>query len=178
MIYESQILPYKESQEAPTYFGLPGLDHDRAWDELVEGSIFSLDASTMASLGRADEGVRFPDGTYYATLSVFHNLHCLRRLHRVSYLDTYYPSLSPEDMITLRAHTAHCLHMLKEAIMCQADTSLITMRWKPDQALPGANFSSPHECVNWKNLEDWLEPRAISIDVIRKLEHPTLGESA
>lgn len=39
----------------------------------------------MERLGRLEEGIELPDGGYFATLAVFHDLHCLVRIisHRV-----------------------------------------------------------------------------------------------
>lgn len=31
----------------------------------------------MHSLGREEEGIRLPDGTFFGSLMVFHHLHCL-----------------------------------------------------------------------------------------------------
>lgn len=50
---------------------------------LVDTSIdqnIALPAKVMKQLGREDEGIKLPDGTYYGSLMVFHHLHCLVRL--------------------------------------------------------------------------------------------------
>ena len=36
--------------------------------------------SDMERLGRLDEGIELPGGGYFATLAVFHDLHCLVRI--------------------------------------------------------------------------------------------------
>ena len=71
----------------------------------------------------------------------------------------------------------HCLDTLRESIMCHADISLLTMRWGKTQPIPLANFSAPHECINWQSLDEWSQGR--SVDVMRPgfLAHPTLGPS-
>lgn len=66
--------------------------------------------------------------------------------------------------------------MLRQSVMCQGDTQLLTMKWRTDGRVPTANFTMPHKCVNWEGLEDWAASRRISklIDP-GYLIHPTLG---
>lgn len=60
--------------------------------------------------------------------------------------------------------------------MCRADMTPITMRWGHTQAMPLGNFSTPHMCVDWTQVDGWMKNR--SIDKIFEpgyLRHPTLG---
>jgi hypothetical protein len=50
--------------------------------------------------------------------------------------------------------------MLKEAIMCQADTTVLAMIWSDNSVRPIGNLTAPHECVNWDHLVGWLEPNS------------------
>lgn len=53
-----------------------------------------------------DSIVELADGTgYWSTVSVFHGLHCVERLHHILYAETYYPNLSANDTFTLKRHT-------------------------------------------------------------------------
>jgi len=66
--------------------------------------------------------------------------------------------------------------MLRQTVMCQGDTQLLTMKWLPDESVPTANFTSPHKCVNWVNLEAWATNRRIQhLMEPGYLNHPTLG---
>jgi hypothetical protein len=71
---------------------------------------------------------------------------------------------------------AHCLHMLREGIMCQADTTLVTMRWNPKRLIPNGNFSSPHACVNWDLLMKWVKQHAFDAFADGVLVHPEFGK--
>lgn len=66
--------------------------------------------------------------------------------------------------------------MLKQAIMCQADTTLITMKWDPELIMPVANMSSQHECVDWDRLAEWSDPRSFDPRAKGWLVHPELGK--
>ena len=71
----------------------------------------------------------------------------------------------------------HCLDSLRQGIMCQGDTSLLTMRWGKMQAIPVANFSSPHQCVDWDRLDAWAEERSVDVFEPGTLIHPVYGTS-
>lgn len=50
--------------------------------------------------------VKLSDGSgYYMTMSVFHGLHCIQRLHHYIYHDHYYPNISEAEDFALKAHT-------------------------------------------------------------------------
>jgi len=66
--------------------------------------------------------------------------------------------------------------MLKEGLMCQGDTTVLTMKWGIHGPLPIGNFSAPHECVNWDRLLEWVEPRAVDAFAEGVLVHPKFGE--
>jgi hypothetical protein len=65
--------------------------------------------------------------------------------------------------------------MLKEAVMCQADPSLLTMKWSEHRPLPIGNLSSPHECVNWDRLQEWVGPHSFDPVAEGMLVHPKFG---
>jgi hypothetical protein len=65
--------------------------------------------------------------------------------------------------------------MLMDALMCQGDTSLITMLWQDNMFRPAANFSSPHKCVNWDRLMEWIIPNSRDLFGDEVLVHPKHG---
>ena len=42
--------------------------------------------------------------------------------------------------------------------------------------MPLANFSSPHECVSWKGINEWAKERSVK-DILEPgyLKHPRFG---
>ncbi|KAG8416843.1 hypothetical protein J3459_013565 [Metarhizium acridum] len=106
--------------------GPPRKELDLAWGELMQCNI--VVSSTSTGLARqlmfdADQNVRLAknelgqfrdddtlvelaDGSgYWSTVSVFHGLHCIERLHHFLYAEIYYPDLSDNDAFTLKRHT-------------------------------------------------------------------------
>lgn len=59
----------------------------------------------MTHYGREDIGVAVPEGDgYLGTLNVYHELHCLKRLHQYMYPHYYFPDLTPEQHEMNRLH--------------------------------------------------------------------------
>lgn len=68
--------------------------------------------------------------------------------------------------------------MLKESVMCEGDTTILTMKWDMKKPLPIPNMASPHECVNWDRLMDWVKPNSVDIFAENMFVHPTFGKSS
>ncbi|KFY44951.1 hypothetical protein V494_01240 [Pseudogymnoascus sp. VKM F-4513 (FW-928)] len=155
--------------DAPIYFtGEPREEIDQNWHTLLNDMNSRIPSSVMEELGRVDEGIRFPDGTYFGNLmkNIYHELH-----PAYYHLDRFTETERAEH----QDHIEHCLHMLKEAIMCQADPTLVTMKWSNSRAVPIGNLTSPHECVNWDSLMEWVKPNSIDVFENGVLVHPNLG---
>lgn len=43
--------------------------------------------------------------------------------------------------------------------MCQADTTLVTFSWDDSIGDTVGNFTTPHKCVRWDGLMEWVNPR-------------------
>jgi hypothetical protein len=53
-----------------------------------------------------DTVIQLTDGSgAFGTLTVFHGLHCVERLHHFLYPDHYYSAFSDEDKLLLKYHT-------------------------------------------------------------------------
>lgn len=96
--------------------------------------------------------IQLADGSgYFATLAVFHGLHCLKRFHHYIHRDSYYPNMTAEEAAALLYHTGgslgtlnaeartmltqdlrnaeHCVDWLRQYVQCNADTTLIPFYW-------------------------------------------------
>jgi hypothetical protein len=110
------------------------------------------------------------------------------------YRDHYYFNVTQHEIEALEYHnreftfiaqshqyclirlTDHCLDMIRQSLMCQGDMQLLTMKWRTGGRIPTANFTMPHKCVNWDNLETWAADRRIKrLYEPGYLIHPTFG---
>lgn len=61
--------------------------------------------------------------------------------------------------------------------MCQADTTVLTMKWSKHSVRPIGNLTAPHECVNWDRLMEWVVPNSRDLTAEGWLVHPKYGMS-
>ncbi|KAI0394338.1 hypothetical protein F5Y17DRAFT_428020 [Xylariaceae sp. FL0594] len=112
---------------------------------------------------------------YFAGLSVFHELHCLKRLRQYTWADHYFPNLTEEEKHLNRLHTDHCLEILRQASMCRADTALFTIVWTEGSRYPSADFSQEHECANFDKVNAWAAEHRVDPSQPGLLVHPKYG---
>ncbi|KAG8424316.1 hypothetical protein J3458_001119 [Metarhizium acridum] len=174
--YEPYVMEQWELPGDIQYFGEPSKEVDQNWHNIFEHQNIGFSAELMHELGREEEGIRLPDGTYFGSLMVFHHLHCLKNIYHALNPSYYHlDKLQGSELAMHKEHTDHCMHMLMDAVMCQGDTTVLTMKWDAKGARPIGNLSSPHECVNWDRLMEWVVPNSVDVFADGMLVHPTFG---
>ncbi|SPQ23412.1 1bc153c3-b1e0-449e-8bc9-2e29dcdb6895 [Thermothielavioides terrestris] len=146
---EVTFAPYTGEPEATVfdhehsiYVGQPNPALDAAWKKLLANSNIRVTEAEMEAIpGRRSQAIPLPDGGYYGSLNVYHNLHCIKRLHHYMYPEYYFPNITQRQKEANEFHNHHCLDMLRQSVMCQGDTQILTMMWTPDDRIPTANFS-------------------------------------
>ena len=63
-----------------------------------------LSKSELGERGEEECIIELPDGGYYAAMTVYHALHCVKRLHHFIYLDHYHPNLTDSEHVLLMQH--------------------------------------------------------------------------
>ncbi|KNG89428.1 hypothetical protein ANOM_003131 [Aspergillus nomiae NRRL 13137] len=180
IVYEPRVMEQWEDRhgEPVTYFGEPSEKIDKGWHDLFKYQNIGVDPKLMKEMDRDWEGIQLPDGTYYGSIMVFHHLHCLKNLYHALNPEYYgLANLTGEEQASWRDHTTHCLHMLKEAVMCQGDTTVLTMMWADYRLRPIGNLTASHECVNWDRLMEWVKPNSRDLTKEGYLVHPKFGTS-
>ncbi|KAH8805141.1 hypothetical protein F5884DRAFT_902212 [Xylogone sp. PMI_703] len=94
---------------------------------------------------------------YRVGMEVFHHLHCLNLLRRVTYKHYYEPlggefGHGPE---ALKMHTDHCIEVLRQNIQCNADIGLFTFYMVPGDPLAWPQLNSKHVCRNFDAVRQW-----------------------
>ncbi|KAL5115116.1 hypothetical protein ACEQ8H_006952 [Pleosporales sp. CAS-2024a] len=80
IVYDAKVMGQWEDegqQHYVEYFGEPSEEIDRNWHNIVAHSNLGIKEEEMRALGRENEGIKLPDGTYFGSIMVFHHLHCL-----------------------------------------------------------------------------------------------------
>jgi len=162
-------------QEKSKYSGKPSPAVDLAWHDLLNDENIRIEAEIVEALGRQDISVRVPgESSYIGTLNVYHELHCLKRLHQYMYQDHYYPDFNEHELEMNRLHSEHCIDFLRQSSMCHGDIGLITFEWSPTNRIPVANATT-HQCVDWNKLDRWTKDRSVDMMQPGWLVHPQLG---
>ncbi|KAI9756384.1 MAG: hypothetical protein M4579_003888 [Chaenotheca gracillima] len=140
----------------------PSDETDAAWGELVEGPVFSASEEDMDRIGADRDSVRLPPesgGGYYATLEVFHQMHCLNVLWQSTYLEYYKEkneTFGQSDRV-VRTHLDHCVTILRQKLACDADINVVTYNWVHNIQYPFPNANTLHKCRNFDTIMDWAK---------------------
>ncbi|KAG4417693.1 hypothetical protein IFR04_009196 [Cadophora malorum] len=171
-----EVNPHLNQSTARIYTGVPSDELEEAWHKLMRYANIRVPEKDIKRLDRMDNSVRFTDGSgYFGQMTVFHHLHCIKRIHKFLNVEHYWPNATAEELFLLRAHNFHCLDTLRQAIMCHGDTSLITFKWGTKQPVPSANWSTPHTCRSWEALEEWNKERFVNVFQPGLVVHPKFG---
>lgn len=101
-------------------------------------------------------------GGYMAYLASHHHLHCLNLLHQSLHPDYYKTRsvvwLELSDSRRL-SHFDHCIEALRQYIMCNADTTVVTHSWYESISGPVSNQENPRRCADWDAHWEWQKRR-------------------
>jgi hypothetical protein len=142
-------------------------DVDQAWTDLgadLKPFIIPEDEAEKYGL-HPGQVKRIPEqgGGYVAILESTHHLHCLNVLRQGSHFDyPYYRALGlesgrgvfadTEDWV--RLHLSHCLEMLRQRLMCTADTNVCGQVWVEDYG-PLVFANVDRKCRNYDEITQW-----------------------
>ncbi|EER24665.1 hypothetical protein CPC735_060350 [Coccidioides posadasii C735 delta SOWgp] len=129
------------------YKGAPSSGLDDAWRELYDGmSAFNIEPFLVT----AQE---------------------LKRIQKTSVEDKirqhvhndHYQLTDEGKSISVVDHVDHCIDIVRQALMCQADTTLIT--FNDDGALSPVkpDFEATHACQNFDKVHDWAREREFNM---------------
>ncbi|KAK3390363.1 hypothetical protein B0H63DRAFT_519590 [Podospora didyma] len=116
-----------------------------------------------------------------STFSVYHYLHCLNGI-RMGYWAVHDAAVAGQKlndsslpMMISPPHVRHCIDLLRQTLMCNAD---LTVEVKDEKAGGVHGFGETHQCIDWEALGSWTtahEKRkkgaANSPDSESKVEH-------
>ncbi|XXH01579.1 hypothetical protein Hte_007939 [Hypoxylon texense] len=161
------------SEESP-YVGSPSKDVDRAWAKLLDHVNIRAYDRELTFSNQTSVPLPGREGSL-VWMDVSHQLHCVKYLRQWVYRDHYHPEVGSEEMPHLLLHIDHCLDLIRQALMCRADTSLMTFHWAAGRREPMLKLVSPeHVCVDWKDLMEKVKSRRVSDTDMAALTNPNL----
>lgn len=122
------------------------LDADDEWDSLTPaGFPFGF--------------VRMGDDARPFDVSVYHQVHCLDGLRHALIRYNWTTAENDADMLW---HVTHCLNMVRQSILCQADTTLEPSHFYRKTAIHGNESAASgmdvlHVCKDWTRVRKYAE---------------------
>ncbi|EEH37762.2 hypothetical protein PAAG_00683 [Paracoccidioides lutzii Pb01] len=157
------------------YVGEPRPALEKAWKDIFDIMNVRLSEDDLQAVGRLKNAVALPDGSGYAgTLNVFHELHCVRWLHKFVHKDHYFKGATAHEEAIMKLHSHHCLNYLRKSAMCHGDVGIITYNWKRDSLKPSATATT-HQCADWSRITQWSSSRSINMTKPGYIVNPVLG---
>lgn len=66
--------------------------------------------------------------------------------------------------LTASRKVAHCVEILEENLVCNANLDVVTFNWKETQDRPFPDFSANKKCTNAEILVDWQVKNTLPAD--------------
>ncbi|KAH9225908.1 hypothetical protein K456DRAFT_1743165 [Colletotrichum gloeosporioides 23] len=159
------------------YTGEPRPEVDQAWKDLLQYNNIRVSDGWVHRWGREHEAVKLPDGGYLGMLSVFHELHCIKRLYQTLSPEYYFPNATDKEIAINREHNQHCLEVLRMGAACRGDISIITHMWTDKDAQPIVNQTAPHQCVDFSKVMEYSRDNTVDVYQDNYIVHPKFGPS-
>lgn len=90
----------------------------------------------------------------------------------------YFPDLAPDFAAETHPakHANHCIERLRQALLCQADTTSLTVfKWDPSTPKPMFDITERlHQCINWDQLMGSVAGRVVDGAEWSRLRNPLL----
>ncbi|OTA57161.1 hypothetical protein K449DRAFT_467922 [Hypoxylon sp. EC38] len=139
---------------------------DSNWTALLRVGMMSLSEEEMRRAGVSLDAVRLPPesgGGYMAYLASHHHLHCLYILHQSLHQDYYRTRSVVWNMSAERrlSHWDHCIEALRQFVVCNADTTVVTQNWFERFDVPIASQKNPRRCADWDAHFRWQLGRQV-----------------
>ena len=72
-------------------------------------------------------------------------------------------SASGLHLLTHSRRTDHCIELIRQALMCNADVGLITYDWVEGFELPFPNLNTRHTCRDFERIYEWYDRHKVPL---------------
>ena len=154
------------------------------WDALADVETFPITRDDVVALGKDPETVaRYPneqfglgEEAYIAALDIQHKVHCLSELRKTAFAN--YGQNTPRVKAHSQLwwiHLRHCLDMLTQDLLCNADADVFTYQWMDTQPFPFPDFSINRQCRNIDDLLHFRDQRKVNMEMYSAMTKPKMG---
>jgi hypothetical protein len=146
---------------------------DGAWNDLTMHGITYVSRSDalkmdwdLSVVAKIRPEFNVGDDAYAAKTDIIHKLHYLNMVRKNLYFNYYWGDMYPDGKPSERheLHTSHCLYILSQSLMCDANTDLIPQVWMEDYPWPTPDFRIERKCGNLDAVRGWERERRVPHD--------------
>lgn len=159
----------------------PSPEVDAAWDELSEHGMSYVTGEQARKMGwdtsvmplyPPELGVG-PD-RYAAETDIIHKIHCLNMVRKDVHFDYYWRDMYPDGVPSERhqIHTNHCIYILLQALLCDANTDMIPHVYLDDYPWPTPDFNIDRKCGDFNTIRQWERTHSIPFNKSGALDKP------
>ncbi|KAI0898665.1 hypothetical protein F4806DRAFT_459218 [Annulohypoxylon nitens] len=159
-----------ELGEPSIFKGPPSKQLDDAWNKLVDQPMILVNNETLQAFDPTSKPSKGTNGHYYATVEVYHQLHCLDITRKFIWRDHYQhvdTFQDPPEMIW--EHVDHCIDLLRQVLMCNGDVGLIFYT-DVGKRQPVARVSTMHMCRNFSEITDWVNNHDSELGIFAEVD--------
>ncbi|KAK8098102.1 uncharacterized protein PG998_013588 [Apiospora kogelbergensis] len=131
---------------------------DAAWDRITKVGYHTVTSEDIRRLGKDPATtVRAPadwdlgDDAHLVQLDLAHQLHCLNVLRKAAHPDYY----GVGRALLRGVHTAHCVDVLLQNLLCDASVDVYTHNWVETQRHPFPDMSLNRQCRDFEAVLAW-----------------------
>lgn len=159
----------------------PSPEVDAAWENLTDHGITYVSSSDIMKMGKdpavvANFGPEFglgPDA-YAVETDIIHKIHCLNMIRKDLNFDYYWGEMYPDGVPSERhrLHTNHCVYIILQSLMCDANTDLIPQVWVKDYPWATPDFNINRKCGNFDAVKTWEREHRVDPDLFQQMSKP------
>jgi hypothetical protein len=168
---------------------LPSPAVDAAWDKLTEHGFSYVTKAQALKMGwDLETTAKIPGslkpgaGTYYAgETDMIHKMHCLNMIRKDVFFSYYWSDMYPDGNPSERhkIHSSHCLYIILQSLMCDANTDMIPHVYLEDYAWPVPDFEINRKCGNFGGVKKWEATHSVMLnDTTLKLLEKAEGQKS
>ncbi|KAI1141261.1 hypothetical protein F5Y05DRAFT_255841 [Hypoxylon sp. FL0543] len=156
----------------PIWRGLPDSDEaNAAWESFEHVKPIALTKDQILAMGKDpatvakfnDEYWGLGEDAYVGALDFFHQVHCLNVLRHESF--RYYKregETVPKWNDIHWIHIQHCVGMMMEYLLCNADAGILTYNWVEHEKYPFPDMSVRKQCRDWRQLVEYRDAHGVN----------------
>lgn len=164
------------------YVQPPSAEVDHAWDRLIVPNNYGwVSSEDLLAVGKDPSTVvKFPseygygDDAYPVLIDVIHKLHCLNRLRKAAHFEYYFGDVFPDGNVTElhHLHINHCLTVLRQSLMCDANTDFSTYFWYEGFETPMGDFKIDRKCGDFDGVTSWARQHRTDQATVNSIQKP------